>query len=381
VTKPCVMMWQEGRIYRGQNTPRKRGSDNGMAEGIMRHLSARGDLTVVYFGQGDVDVPGVIQVVPDVEEIDPLITAREQEARWKNDWATLAPYEPRLSLEVCSMSDATNYARYGTLLRQTAVRHIAPKLAATSHFKMPRIVVSADIRAYPLNREMLDDPWLAPVAMLCQVDRERRKRWHGREVVMREVYSGAETWPTFPRAPAGPRPDPVTMVARAHLADGFRQPARAAAFDALFGGDLLRDLGLKIYGGGWEAYGGYDPEVMVGERPHAEVMGALARARCGPIVESHLHNTGPKMFMYLSLGCRPIPYGRGEPYTCDPYGRHVPLGSPFRVQNARELRRAVAGNRFAEIDTTPRWGTLDDCVDATLAGRRDWERFGGYRLR
>jgi hypothetical protein len=188
-------------------------------------------------------------------------------------------------------------------------------------------------------------------------------------------------------------------VAHAHIADGCKFKARDDAWANILAPEdhvaVLKKIGMKVYGRGWEHFQGYDPEYMMGEIRPDQVMEILAQSKTCPAVAAGDNFYTGKLRTCLAQRCLPMFYGHGQPHTFDPLGKYIPIDDDRRISEPGDLLRV--SRLFAKNDSMreslvdelwnasmPDWKMLDDCIDEVIAGADTlndaWlETYGGYR--
>ncbi len=411
--RPTILVSKMGTVTYTAEEQRKRpakkssAGEQGTTLAVVDHLLGRGDLDVVFFGSWRGEVPrGLTHVEPDTTGMDEYLTSREQRARWTVDLSHVLPLDPKLHVTVAgyasSRCDVGNDAVAAVQL--CATRYTAPILNVMQRCKLPRIVILNDVRNVPQEGEMsLGWDRVRPVAVLSQRDKNWSRVIMGKRYDIREVYSAAEHWRDFVRLPPVEKTLPCTVIGHAHMQEG--KGKRLKGYNEVWHDILAPDedverlkfMDMRVYGSGWEHYDRYDSAYMgTLLKPH-EVMEALAKSKTCPcaITGGELYTNKPRFC--LAQGCLPLFYGDGGPYTMDPLGKYIDLGSDLRIRQPGDLLRLVnffdnnEKIRMNLVDslwdkTTPDYSLLDECVDGLLAGRdtstSSWRcTFGGYSRR
>lgn len=375
--------------------------EQGETEGIIRHLAARGDCQVVYFGQyrGEKLCHEVVNSdLSPMKEVgvDPLlVTGEMQEAGWDADERAVRDVAGG---EVVGMICVNGYAPTfshvdnprGATVQCAALNYCAPVLALLERLKIPRICVNNDPRTYPRDQEMSYWwEWARPRALLDQCDNAQRQVVGGRPYRRVSVHARVESWAHLPEGHAtwdvrtghGPK-----VVAHAHIQTGIRNGCVETWRTVLNGAPPC----TNVYGAGWEHFPDRPQGVMFMEQlKPAEVPEVMRTQLCMPVV-SHTEGfyTG-KPYLLVSQGCVPLLAGVGS-RMYDPKGLLRPCDSPYRVRQTGDYARIYDELRYDRglweqmihewrEACAPDWSALDRLVDRLLDGTFvEGEDHGGY---
>jgi len=402
--KKVVLISKVGGVFYTREQAAKNSSvgEQGETEGIINHLLQRDDIQLVYFGQWQGEVPpNLIHIEADIQGLNENSIARDQEEHWMRDIENVKSYNPEVYINIAGYASTMSWIRNPkyTGVQAAAVRYTAPVLNILQHFKLPRIVINNDPRSYPREGEMgYGWKYLLPTALLSQRTADWDRILQGVPFHCREVYAGCENWCEHIQLPQE-KTNPVSIVSHAHILDGCKFKARDYAWAKILSPsediEVLKEVGMKIYGKGWEYFSGYDPELMIGVVKPNEVMQILAKAKVCPAVAAGDNFYTGKLRTCLAQGCLPLFYGRGEPFTFDPLEKYLPLDCDFRINQDGDLLKLVKyfdtheALRVALITdlwekSKPDWSILDKCLSDILDGRDTstdtwWSEYGGYR--
>jgi len=402
--KRSIIIAKVGSVFKTRALAAKSSKvgEQGETEGIINHLLERNDIQLIYFGMWYGDVPkNLILIEPFIEGLDENSAGKYQKECWAYDTSRVIDYEPIAFINIAgyAATNATIDNLVGAGLQAAGIRYVGPALNIMQSCKLPRIVINNDPRSYPRESEMVWGwEYVMPAALLSQRTLDWTRMMRLKKIAVREVYAGAENWCEHIRLPST-NEIPCTIVAHAHIKDGCRFKARDNAFSKILTPwedvENLHNLGLRIYGKGWEHFSRYDERLMPGVIRPNEVMEVLAKSMMCPAVAAGNGFYTGKLRTCLAQRCLPLFYGRGEPHTFDPLEKYLPLNSPLRINKPGDLLRVV--NLVCNKDTrreevideiweasTPNWSLLDDCIDDLLKGRDIksegwWQRYGGYR--
>jgi len=404
--KKSIIITKGGSVFYTREEARKASAvgEQGETEGTIRHLLARGDHQLIYFGQwrGTV-LDGLVHVPSHIDGLNEDSLAREQEEAFAADVAALEAvpgFNPVAYINVAGYSPTMSLIDNpnGAQTQAAAVRYQGPMLNVIRHFKLPRIVVNNDPRSYPKDQEMsLCWPEVRPAALLDQCNDERFMTVGGRKYKRRSVWARAESWAYLePPSTILPREIPCTVIAHAHIRDGCKQRGRHTSWENILAPDIdvaqLYNQGMRVYGAGWEHYDGHWDGLFPGKVRPNEVTDLLSRSFTCPAVAAAPGFYTGKVYVCVNAGCVPLLYGDGtDPYTWDPNGIFRPLTSRDRIIQPGDLRRIVDHTMSDYDDHIKRWRYLvkpdftlfDSCVDDLLAGADtstdEWfARYGGY---
>jgi hypothetical protein len=402
--KPVVLITKVGSVFYTRELAARASKvgEQGETEGIINHLLERDDIQVVYFGQWRGEIPEKMKYVEShLEDLGDLSTAKHQEKCWAIDTKAVQEYEPVIFVQVAGYAATLSWIGNPRVagVQAAGVRYVSPLLNILQSLKLPRIVVNNDPRSYPREGEMsMGWDYVLPRALLSQRTKEWSRIIHAKQYNVREVYAGAENWCEHIRLER-PKTVPCTIVSHAHIKDGCKFKARDEAWANVLAPvedvEELKDLGLRVYGKGWEHFSGYDSSYMLGSIRPNEVMEILAEAKTCPAVAAGDGFYTGKLRTCLAQDCLPLFYGRGAPHTFDPLEKYVPFSSEFRIVEPGDLLRVVDYFNEHERDrqwwvnylwerSKPDWSLFDDCVNDVLAGRDMnteswWQKYGGYR--
>lgn len=401
--KPTILITKMGSVYRTRKLAAQSSNvgEQGETEGVINHLLKRSDINLVYFGQYRGEIPeGLTVIQSHLDDLDELSSGEYQKQLWLQDAQDVAPYEPKMFIQVAGYASTNSTIDNPVMagVQAAGVRYTAPLLHINQFFKLPRIVINNDPRSYPREGEMAWGwDWLIPAALLSQRSAEWSRKLREVKYEVKEVYCGAENWCEHIRlTPSNSMP--CTVVAHAHIKDGCRFKERNTAWGKVLAPQkdvtTLKQMGMRIYGRGWQHFDGYDPELMPGVINPAEVMKVLADAKvCPAVAAGNLFYTG-KLRTCLAQQCLPLFYGSGEPFTFDPLEKYLPINSGFRVKELGDLLKLVKffdtheKERMNFVNTmwalsSPDFSLLDKCITDVLSGRkRDdswWQEYGGYK--
>jgi len=378
--------------------------EQGCTEGVVRHLCERDDVNVVYYGKAYGDLP--CQVIdPCMEPLarynnDPLlIPAEAQYEAWAIDNEQLEKLQPIIGY-ITTGGYASGNCRIDNpqarVIQCCALRYQAHMIQALEHFELPRFVINSDLRTYPKNQEMIQrSHFIQPRALLDQTKWSTFQSIYDVKMSRRSVYARCETWNAHDPRPDNTRELSCVSISNAHIKTGMRSAGRADAWSNIFGGyDLPPDL--KIYGNGWEHWDWYDPELCVGEVKPSDVLDILHTSRSAPVIAQAYGYYTSKPYICHSVGCVPLLYGSGQPFTWDPLGELLPLDDPWRINEPGDLRVRCDWlsddnimdeqlERWAPLCRAD-WRVLDSLIDDLLAGgdptSEEWYMtYGGYRRR
>lgn len=391
----CVLVTKTGLSFTSREEAR-RGSavgEQGETEGLMRRLVEMG-LRVVYLGKARGEVPGVEFVQPCTSHLTEDSDPREQENTLDSLAREVSEHEPLCAFNVCGPTATFSMIGNpkGSRVQAQGIHYTAPLLGVLHRLNLRRICVNNDPRTYPRDQEMSwGMPHCRPVALLDQCEDERVMTVGGIEYRRKSRYAACESWAWLPRDWSAPHEAriPCTIVAHAHIGDGCGQKRRDDAWWNVLGGRETWPDGLRVYGAGWEHYRDYDPEVMPGKVRPSEALELFGRARCTPCVAAAPGFYTGKPYVAMSMGCVPVLYGDGtDPYTWDPRGDLIGLGSAERVVRPGDLKRLAESFSDEEVwssvrdewakELRPRWQVLDELVDDLLHERELGDRYGGY---
>jgi len=372
--------------------------EQGETEGLMRHLhEAFPDVQIIFFGHahGLEEYPWITHIESHGTREYPnepwLISSDQQKSNWAKDTAVIKEYEPVAA--ICVAGYSPTWSTIGNArdacVQVNSLKYSGPALNLIQSLRLPRIVVNNDPRTYPKDQEMSYGwEYCRPAALLDQTSGETYQVVGGRRYLRRSVYAAAESWGFHLTLPAMERAYSCTAIAHAHINDGCKQRGRYGAWHAVLTGDLPPDF--RLFGKGWTD----DTVGYCGVLKPDEVSVELRRSFTCPMVGLAPGFYSSKIFVALAQECLPILYGRGEePFAYDPFGRYVPLDSPYRMRVPGDLKKIVmmlqaqdSGYRKQLAETVrPDYMLLDDCVVDLLDGRdtssESWfSEFGGYKL-
>lgn len=398
-----ILFTKYGSVFRTRDSIGRASpvGEQGETEGILRYLLQHPKIKrVIYFGQyNGTPFPGLTIIKSNIEGHTDLTTHAQQMEGFNKDIEALTPYAPFAGFIM-----TTGYAVTMSMIRNpngtapwaVCIRYVAPILNVLEHFKLRRICINNDPRGYPKDQEMsFHWPHTRPVAMLDQWDDERKITVGGKRYRRKCVYAGVEKWGYLSPLIEYVRDIPCTAIAHAHIDDGCKggEPRNNAWANILAPQedvDELFDMGMRVYGRGWDSYSDYDSELMPGCIPPDQVVEKLSQSTCGPIVAVTPKFRTGKIILYAAHGCLPLLYGDGtNPYTYDPYAEYLPLDSPMRIVKPGDLLRLVkwcqdnklrVKQLLAELSQRirPDWSMFDSLLDDLYCDRPLDERYGGY---
>lgn len=404
--KPAVVIAKVGSVFYTRKLAAKNSSvgEQGETEGIINHLLDRGDIQVIYFGLWRGDVPdGLIVIEPHIDGFDEYTSASQQQQGWAKDADVVRPYEPKAFINVTGYASTCcsvdNPAAAG--VQACGIRYSGPAIGLMQSLHLPRICVNNDPRNYPREGEIVWNwDWCRPRAMLSQRTRDFQLELRERTLNCREVYCGAENWCEHIHHDDLTKRSACTMIAHAHIGDGCKRIERDVAFAHILAPqdeiEVLKLMGLHVYGDGWSGFCNYDDSYMHPPIKPSEVGRVLAQAKTCPAVAAGDDFYTGKLRTCLAQGCLPLFYGRGEPFTFDPFEKYVSLSDQrMRISMPGDLLRVVRWwdqhetERRAMVQelwtkSMPDWSLFDNCVNDVLAGRDMdtetwWVDYGGYR--
>lgn len=407
-----IVVNKYGSVFRTQEYARRmsKTGEGGETEGLLRHLVARGDCHVVYFGQHDGTIEGVDFIKSDLSRIrelggDPLaIGAEDQELGFAADYAKLRHREVVALLTVDGYSPTFSHVNnpHFATVQTASLCYAAPTLALLRKLEVPRISINNDPRCHPKDQEMsypdLYSDWVRPRACLGQCNSDDT-RVVGKRKYRRVVrHARAESWAYRERREPAPWDarlrDHTNVIAHSHLNVGCKS-GDPYAWNRVFkdAGSLTHEY--VVYGDGWDAkhhtLGEFEFVKFPGPCKQEDVWRLLQTALCNPVV-SHTPGfyTG-KPWVLVEAGVVPLLFGDGShSHTYDPYQVLLPLTDGGRIVKPGDLdahRRLFASDKACYEDVLagwqerlqPDWSTLDCLVDSLLAGDfREDIRWGGY---
>ncbi len=379
------------RQYASKNSS---SGEQGETEGMFRHIHETfPDVPLVFFGHayGLEEYPYITHIKPEIKGLTELSPSSLQESLWAQDLEALCEYDFAAALCVAGYSptwSTINNAR-GAIIQLNSVKYSAPILNVIQRLGLPRIVINNDPRTYPKDQEM-SYGWAhcRPAALLDQISEQVHQVVGGRRYLRRSVYAAAESWGYHITLPECEREYSCTAIAHAHIDDGCKQRRRYGAWHTVLAGDRPDDF--RIFGKGWtDKTVGY-----AGVLKPNEVSVELRRSFSCPMVGLMPGFYSSKIFVAMAQDCLPICYGgKEDPYAYDPFGKYVPLDSPYRIKVPGDLRTIVMMlqrehseyRRMLKANVKPDFAVLDDCVIDLLDGRDvttdSWfQDYGGYRL-
>lgn len=364
------------------------GGEQGETEGLMRHLVARGDVRVVYFGPSrglirlDAGRPvaqhkamthddpgwGVCHwaCTPHVSGLDESSDQGAVQEGWDWDESELYPvlHGAVACINVCGPPATFSYPGNpkGSTVQLQGMKYTAPILRMLEQLRLPRVCVNNDPRTYPRDQEMSHGwRYARPQALLDQCENKVDMVVGGTPYLRHSYYSGAESWAYLPKRAEMTEeqktrfesrqrrreksegelgsekrmleglvglPDgstPGVVVAHAHIADGCRQRKRSTSWWNVLGDSSTWPEWLRIYGQGWEAFA-QGVDAIRGPVTTAVVQELFRTSRCTPCVAAAPGFYTGKPYVAMSQGCVPVLYGDGnDPYTWDPRGELAPL--------------------------------------------------------
>lgn len=371
-----ILVNKYGMTFYTRDAAQNPGGEQGETEGIIRHLIAQGH-DVVYYGPTRGDMP-CKTIAPMTRGLDTDCAIGEQEAQWeefdKPELERHGPFDVLINVNgmppTWSIVDNPNFARVQTF----SIGRCAPVLYFLKHFKVPRIVVNNDPRAYTRDSEMSSIiPECRPAALLDQCSGEHTSVIGGKRWKRVSHYAHAESWGYLgDPLPFGTKQDLIGVISHAHVTTGIKK----SSFEPWHA--LLGKSQIPVWGKGWEDQGFIHRGILRAN----EVIEKFSSFAASPVV-SHTPNfyTG-KPFVILNAGCVPAIYGRGEAGTWDPHERYLPLDSVLRVQTYSDLQsfalNACEGvlQEMREV-FKPNFSVLDQCVEAFEKNSKE-NGFGGY---
>ena len=406
--KRTVVVSKVGGVFytRALATKNSKVGEQGETEGIVKHLLKRDDIQVVFFGQWRGDIPAnMIYVEAFIDGLNEMSTGAYQKECWAYDVARLAPYEPKFAIQIAGYASCNSTLNnpVGAAVQAAGVRYNGPVINILEKLKLPRIVINNDPRSYPRESEMAWGwDYVRPRAILSQRTRTWPRRMRALTFECREVYAGAENWCEHIRLHQD-KTIPCTVVSHAHIGDGCRFKERNTAWQTILSPQKdvedLKSYSMRVYGQGWKYFSGYDPELMPGPIRPNEVMSILAQSKVCPVVAAGDNFYTSKLRTCLAQGCLPLFYGKGEPFTFDPFEKYVSLNNTagLRITEPGDLLRLVRywdreeQNRIEWVEelwrvSAPDWSMLDKCVNDMLEDRdmnteEWWQTYGGYRVK
>jgi len=370
--------------------------EQGVTEGVIRHLMAQGH-HVVFYGILRGSLPCKV-VNADVSGLTTTSDPEEQLRRGASDTVrvreALGADRPDVYIQSTGMGGTVSMLSNprGIKCLHSAVRYTSPILMMTKNLAAPRVLINTDFRNYPKEQEM-STMWpdeLLPCALLDQC-------FHGLEVrptigfkkyVRRSAYSGCEGWGYVPEGHRSLFDAPRTrcaVMSHAHIATGYKDHWRDAAWR-----DVLDGFSCAVIGEGWEHYSGKEDKIFLGSYSPRDLEIAMRCYASSPLIAPRPGFITSKGHIFSQHGCVPIYYGDGEqPYTQDPEARIVPLDHWSRVSKPGDLAKVAArvACEYTEAISesralhTPNWSKLDELLEdlPKLGSETWWERYGGYR--
>lgn len=369
-------------------------------EPVVRHLAARGDCDIVYFG-----VIRNAEALPDnVRVID--VDARQFD-RYSDDSHVeecLKPYVDQLrDMEPLCMIDLfgavptwswvanPNYA----MVFDFGIKYSAPALYAIHKLKLPRFGIVTDPKCYKRDMEMGSIwPEIVPQAVLSQETLQFKKSICNTKFLCHAVYAACEYWLTdvfCPEQKEFEKTHDISIASNTHLGENRLPKGRENLWTEIL--ERCDPASTRISGAGWEKHPFYYlpewRESFVGVlKGFDNVLEHIGRGRGGPMIPQWPGFNSTKPRLYALMGSVPYLYGDGSSQydmTYDRDARVLPLNHPSRWVNgpphsydAQETIELVLKN------TVPDYSKLDALVDRILAGTVTYpdpawlKEFGGY---
>jgi len=311
-------------------------------------------------------------VRPFTKGIDTDAEPGAQKAQWEAfDLPNLEAYAPFDFLinvngmpPTWSLIDNPRWAR----VQQFSIARCAPVLYALQHFKMPRICVNNDPRAYARDAEMSTIiPEARPVALLDQRRGKSSVTIMGTKWTRHHHYARAESWGYLGDPLENYRLYLVGVIAHAHVNDGIKKSSWEPW-------DAILDDSIPIWGKGWT-------RETRGVLQANEVMDTFSQITACPVV-SHTPGfyTG-KPYVMLNAGCIPMIYGTGQRGTWDPDEVYLGFDSTRRITTNENMWQCAGliDRHYEECleqmreTFKPNFSVLDQCIENFKENE-----FGGY---